>query len=104
MVYSTIVTAVAILVLIQGCQAGSPSKDGGRCLNVMEVIERDREAVLAIPNVVDLAYGEDEAGPHILVFVGNEGDVDNVKREISRLSLLAGCRVVTQPELRIGPK
>jgi hypothetical protein len=97
-------TVVVIVLLAQGCQAAPSPKEGGQCLNVIEVIEREREEVLAIPGVVDLAYGEDEAGPHVLVFVEDEDNVEKAKREISRLSLLVGCRVVVQPELRIGPR
>ncbi len=69
---------------------------------MIKAIEREREKVLAIPGVVDLAYGEDKAGPHALVFVEDEDHVGKVKREISRRSLLAGCRVIVQPQICIG--
>jgi hypothetical protein len=72
-------------------------------LDLGKAIESQREKTLAIPGVVDLAYGEDEIGPHALVFVKDEDAVKKVEREISRLSLLAGCRVVVQAQLCIGP-
>jgi hypothetical protein len=66
-------------------------------------MEDEGKEVLAIPGIVDLAHGEDEAGPHAIVFVESEDNVEEIEREISRLSLLASCRVVVQPQLCIGP-
>ncbi len=103
MAYSSIIRASIILLLAIGCQVTPSPNQGGHCLDIIEVIEHEGEDVREIPGVVDLAYGEDEIGPHVLVFVEGEDIVDNVKEEISRRSLLMDCRVVVQPELRIGP-
>ena len=72
-------------------------------MDLTEIISEEREKILEIEGVVDVAQGEDEAGEHVIVFVEDEFYADKVKREIDLMSLLAGCRVVVQEELSIGP-
>jgi hypothetical protein len=68
-------------------------------VNVNEAIERDRAQVQAVPGVIDLVYGEDDEGPHALVFVESEEHRERVKRELTRLSLLKECRIVVEEQL-----
>ena len=83
-------------------RAAPTPEESERGMNVMNAIERDRDAVLAIPGVVDLAHGEDADGPHALVFVAEGADIQPVEAAIARRNLLADCRVVVEPALTLG--